>query len=231
MSGLGVMLFTLFLPVSLFAHVKSITPRPDELLQVKTAIGIATIIQVPDTIQSAIIGDQSGFKVEYIDKAVTIKPLRFGARTNLYLITSKQRFNLTLVSAHQDQADYVIYIKDKIVIPKVSWQKFAREVRSDTMTLKITRVGVSSEGFVLLDGSISSSEYRIIRPQDFWIYQGKDSKTINSLFISQRSVTKNKPVILGLSFAKSDIDKNVPVQLTLKDQESLSIQIPDSLWK
>ena len=231
MSGLGRVLFTLFLPMSLLAHVKSITPRPDELLKVKTAIGIATIIKTPDTIQSAIIGDQSGFKIEYIDKAVTIKPLRPGARTNLYLITGKQRFNLTLVPAHQDQADYVIYIKDKIVIPKVTWQKFVREVHSDTLTMKITRIGVSSAGVVLLDENISSSTYQVIRPQDFWLYQGKDSKTINSLFISERHVNKDRPVLLGLSFSKSDIDKNVPITLTLKDEKNISIQIPDSLWK
>ena len=231
MTGLSIFLWTLLLPVSLLAHVKSITPRPDELLQVKTAIGIATIIQVPDTIQSAIIGDQSGFKIEYIDKAVTVKPLRSGAKTNLYLITAKQRFNITLVPAHQDQADYVIYIKDKIVIPKVTWQKFVREVRSDTLTLKITRVGVSMDGFILLDGIISANSFQVVRPEDFWIYQGKNSKTINSLFISQRIITKNKPVILGLSFSRSDIDKNAPVTLTLKDEKNLSIELPDSLWK
>ena len=146
----------LLLPTIAIAHVKSITPRPDELLQVKTAIGIATIVQVPDTIQSAIIGDQSGFKVEYIDKAVTIKPLRPGARTNLYLITSKQRFNLTLVASRQDQADYVIYIKNKQILVQVKWQNFARDTKSDTIVLKITRVGVSSEGFILLEGNISS---------------------------------------------------------------------------
>ena len=231
MTGLGILFWTMFLPVTAFGHVKSITPHLDELLQVKTAIGIATIIQVPEPITSAIIGDQSAFKVEYIDKAVTIKPLRPGARTNLYLITSKERFNLTLVPSRQDLADYVVYIKDKHVVPRVKWQDFVRVTKSEKFSLKITRIGISSDGFILVDGVISSSLNQTIRPEDFWIYQGKESKTINSLFISSRSVKKDKPVVLGLSFSKADINKKLPVTITLKGEESISIQIPDTIWK
>src|SRR6185437_1616257 len=80
------------------AHVRSVYPRLDEIIVVRAAIGIATIIQVPQAIQSAIIGDQSGFKVEYLYDAVTIKPLRYGVKTNLYLVTQNHRYNLRLLT-------------------------------------------------------------------------------------------------------------------------------------
>src|SRR5580704_8633889 len=85
-----------FLPILAFAHIHSVKMKPDQILLVKTALGIATIIETPETVQSAIIGDQSAFKVEYLDRAVTIKPLRAGAKTNLYLQTANRRYDLRL---------------------------------------------------------------------------------------------------------------------------------------
>ena len=74
------------LPILAFAHIHTVKMKPDQILLVKTALGIATIVETPESIQSAIIGDQSGFKIEYLDRAVTIKPLRASARSNLYQI-------------------------------------------------------------------------------------------------------------------------------------------------
>ena len=87
-------LLALLLASSSFANVKTVTPKTDEILEIKTALGIATIIQVPDSVQQAIVGDQSAYRIEYVDKAVTIKPLRYGAKTNLYLFTQKRRYKI-----------------------------------------------------------------------------------------------------------------------------------------
>lgn len=212
-------------------HVKSTYPKVDELLSVKTAIGIATIVQVPEPIQSAIIGDQSGFKVEYLDRAVTIKPLRFGAKTNLYLVTEKRRYNLTLVPSNQDQADYVVYIKEKYVTPSVKWRDFVREAKTENVSIKIDRVGISSDGAVLLDGMVSSKATEYIKPQNVWLYQGTTSRVINSLFLSDRKVTRDRPVRVALSVLKSEFDMKIPLILTLKNEKPLSVELPESLWK
>lgn len=96
-----------------YSNVKKIEVKVDELTTIHTAVGIATIIQLPEPIQGVIIGDQGAFKIEYLDKAITIKPLRFGAKTNLYINTPTRRFNVRLVTQNQDSSDYVVYLSPK----------------------------------------------------------------------------------------------------------------------
>jgi type IV secretory pathway VirB9-like protein len=87
------MLITLFClgyePAKVWAdtRVRRVQVQSDQIVTIKTAIGIATIIQVPDRPNSIVVGDLSAFKVEYLDQAITIKPLHSGARSNLYVYT------------------------------------------------------------------------------------------------------------------------------------------------
>lgn len=52
--------FSVLVATSGFAQIRKTQVKEDDILTVKTALGIATILQLPETIQSAIIGDQSG---------------------------------------------------------------------------------------------------------------------------------------------------------------------------
>jgi type IV secretory pathway VirB9-like protein len=79
------------LPAFASERVRKIEVKPDQIVTVRTAIGIATIIQVPERPNSIVVGDQAGFKVEYLDQAITIKPLHSGARSNLYTNTSESK--------------------------------------------------------------------------------------------------------------------------------------------
>ena len=225
-------LFAALLAFDADAHVKSVVPKPDELLLVKTALGIATIIQTPLPIQSAIIGDQSGFKVEYIDRAVTIKPLRYGAKTNLYLMTEKKRFNIRLVTLTQDQSDYVVYIKDEKANADVRWKPFEKEVMANGVRLKINRVGQSAQGYLLVEGRLSSETPLNVKSENFWILQNERSKIIDSLFISNLNVTPKQPASIGISISKADLVTNQPFVLQLRLTKTLSIQFPGGLvWK
>ena len=69
------------------AKVRHVILNQDQIVTVKTALGLATIVQVPDTPIRFVIGNKSAFKVEYLDKAVTIKPLTGSIGTNLYIYT------------------------------------------------------------------------------------------------------------------------------------------------
>ena len=105
---LGVLLASLYACVQANAGVRYIPTKKDQIITVKTSLGIATIIQVPDRPTSVVIGDQSAFKVEYLDTAITIKPLITNARTNLYIYTDWQRYNVKLIPTKKTQADYVL---------------------------------------------------------------------------------------------------------------------------
>lgn len=218
-----------------FAQIRKTQVKEDDILTVKTALGIATILQLPETIQSAIIGDQSGFKIEYLDKAVTIKPLRYGAKTNLYLVTGTRRFNLRLVSGNQDQADYIVYFK-KPEPPKAetNWRNISRSASKNNLKLSLVRIGQAPSGFILIDALLTSTRdlRTMIKPESVWIRQSGNSRVINSLFMSDSKVEKGKPLRLGISLAKSDLVLGKPVTIEISSEQSVSLQISEAdLWK
>lgn len=215
------------------AHVRNIVANGDSIMTVRTALGIATIIQLPETIQSVIIGDGSGFKVEYIDRAVTIKPLRFGVRTNLYLVTDKRRYNLRLVTQAQDLADFVVYVRNPANKVAVRWRKLAHFGETENLRLSVNRMARSDGGFVLIDAKLSSksTETTAIKPEDFWIVQGNTSRAINGLFISGLGLSKSNPVSIGISLAKSDLLANKPIVIELRMKHKISVSIPETnVW-
>lgn len=218
--------------MSLAAHIRSVPLASNQILNINTALGIATIIQLQETIQSVIIGDQSGFKVEPLDKAITIKPLRWGAKTNLYLVTEKQRYNLKLHTDKQEIADFIVYIQMAKDESNILWRTFEKKVQVNSLTFELLKIGKSKSGFILLSGRIRSKESQTIKPEQFWIYQGNQSKVINGLYLSSTSVTLKYPIEFGISLALSDLEEKKPIILELKSNPNLTLAIPaDVLWK
>lgn len=227
--------FSLLLTTTGFAQIRKTQVKEDDILTVKTALGIATILQLPETIQSAIIGDQSGFKIEYLDKAATIKPLRYGAKTNLYLVTGSRRFNLRLVSGSQDQADYIVYLKKpEPPKPEAKWRNILRSASKKNLKLSVVRIGQGPSGFILIDALLTSTQdlRTMIKPESVWIRQSGNSKVINSLFMSDSKVEKGKPLRIGISLAKSDLVLGKPATIEVNSEQSVSLQISEAdLWK
>ena len=113
MNPFFIWIFLFFISFETFAapsRVKRVPVLPDQIVTVKTALGIATIIQVPDRPNSLVVGDNEAFKVEYLDQAITIKPLHGGAKSNLYIYTDYRRFNVQLITGVEAAADYVVYL-------------------------------------------------------------------------------------------------------------------------
>lgn len=217
------------------AQVRKVTVKDDNILTIRTALGIATIVQLPDVIQSAIIGDQSGFKVEYLDRAVTIKPLRWAAKTNLFLVTGKRRHNLRLQTGSQEAADYIVYIQNpEMNSPNTRWITVRRSSMSEDLKLTVERIGKTASGFLLLDVTLSSnmSQRISIKPGDIWIKQNGSSKVINGLFLSDLKIEKKTPARIGISLAKSDLVTGKAIVIEVRGQRSVSITVSeDLLWK
>ena len=192
-------------PILAFAHIHTVKMKPDQILLVKTALGIATIVETPETIQSAIIGDQSGFKIEYLDHAVTIKPLRPGAKTNLYLQTENRRYDLRLETNKQESADYIVYLRTNDAHLPIVWKSISKTASSNDLTLKCLRVGRLPQGFILLDLRLTSKGKEKLLPENVWLMQGRDSKVINGLFLSKLEVSKDRPVMMAMTLQKSDL--------------------------
>ncbi len=210
------------------AHVRTIVPRPDQIIEVHTALGIATMIQTTLPILPAISGDQSGFRVEYLDKSTIIKPLRPGAKTNLFLLTDKQRYNLRLSTGPEANSDYVIYLKDKPSRSEIRWRLVNREVANNGGRLKLLRVGLTTGGTLVFEMRLQSFSDTSIKADDFWLIEKSQSKVIDDLYVSDLNLKARKDVTVGLAVAKSDLQPRFPITLEFRGKDPLSIQIPAS---
>lgn len=228
-------IFTLLLLIhsmGFASPIRKANLRPDGIININTALGIATIIQLPETIQSIIIGDQSGFKVEYLDKAVTIKPLRWGAKTNLYLVTEKQRYNIRLHTDRQESADFIVYVQTPKDEATVKWKNFEKRVQTANSTFEILRVGTSKAGFLILTGRLCTQDSQTIKPEEFWVFQGSSSRTINGLYISSNKASAKTPIEFGISLSKSDLEERKSLRIELKTNSAWALEIPwEVLWK
>lgn len=168
---------------------------------------------------------------------MTIKPLRGSAKTNLYLLADKKRYNIRLQTLTQDSADYIVYILSSFrdgANSQVRWQKSGKSNDAYGLILVIERIGISQHDFVLLDLSLKlkTNEFVTIKPEDVWVFQGDNSKTVNSLFLSSTKLTKDKPLKIGVSIARSDLVKGKPIRVELKGSKTNSTSISEvALWK
>lgn len=215
-----------------FGNIKNVTPKNDEIIEVKTALGIATIIQMPDTVQSAIMGDQSAYRIEYVDRAVTIKPLRASAKTNLYLFTKERRYNLRLTVVPQNLAYYIIYIRKVDFGAGPRWTPVGQAVANADLTFKALKVGTTRDGFFLLNLSVTAKKPLTLEPDDFWVFQGKTSKVLQSLFLSRKGLRKGQTASVGISIKRSEL---IAQGLTLevrKGQKPARLDVAKGLvWK
>lgn len=213
------------------AGVRTVRPEGDEIVLVKTKLGMTTLIYAPSPIQPSIVGDQSSFRIDLLSDFMSVKPLRFGAQTNLFVMTQKRRFNVHLQTV-SGPADDIVYIREKSSGDTVSWRPLHKSSSNAELRLSIERVGSSREGFFLLDGKISAKTASRIKPETFWITQSGKSRPIEHLFISERTIPSNRPVRFGLSVAKAELDRSKAVTLELRGGTALSITVPgDALWK
>jgi len=114
MNRFFIFIFLCFIALEIRAdkRIKHIRVGKEEIIPVHTALGVATLIQLPERPNSAVIGDQESFKVEYLDQGISLKPLHGHARSNLYLYTDTKRFNLQLTTGPASQADFVVHLEE-----------------------------------------------------------------------------------------------------------------------
>ena len=221
-------------------RVRRVAVQGDQIVTVKTSLGIATIIQVPDRPNSVVVGDQDSFKVEYLDQAITIKPLSGGAKSNLYIYTDWRRFNVALISGSEAIADYVVYLD----IPKekpqttsnkdsgIKWTDLKNSLKSDTLSLSIKRVGRTKEGILLVEFLVSSTVKEVFKPEWLWLTQSGETRTIHNLFMSALEVNPLRPISGVLQMREIDLTVNDPVRVELRRKRTsyLTIQKVTS-WK
>lgn len=220
-------------------RVRRVEVQGDQIVTVRTSIGIATIIQVPDRPNSVVVGDQDSFKVEYLDQAITIKPLSSGGKTNLYVYTDWKRYNVELISGHGEAADYVVYLdnpkqKTQSTNEKspIAWTPFKNSLRNDNLTVETKRLGRTRDGILLVEFHVRSSKKDKFNPEWLWITQNGETKPIHNLFLSHLEIAPVSSIQGVLQLRRDDVAVNEPVRIEMRrTKTSYLTLIKASAWK
>lgn len=221
------------------ARVRTVEVKKDQIVTVRTALGVATIIQVPDRPTSLVVGDQTAFKVEYLDQAITIKPLHGGARSNLYIYTDYRRFNVQLVTTVETSADYVVYLESQNAKPvtkantsKDGWRAYKNVLRNDSLTLETKRVSNSTDGSLLVEFEVRGSDNEKFRPEWLWLTQNGKPKPIQGIALSSQELKSNRPIKGLLQILEKDVNRNEALRIELRRKKTSYLTIPSEVaWK
>lgn len=236
---IGILLIAFPLEAGASSRVRRVSVQSDQIVTVQTALGIATIIQVPDRPNSLVVGDTESFKVEYLDQAITIKPLLGGAKSNLYIYTDYRRFNVQLVAGSEANADYVVYLeapREKIVSkfekPTLIWTNFQNRLTSESLSLEVKRVGRTRDNILIVEFLVRGKKKEKIDPEWFWITQNGETKPIHRLVFSKIEVTPNSNVDGVIQILKSDIEPSAPIRMELRRKRAAFLTLPEvKKWK
>ncbi|HXH75399.1 MAG TPA: TrbG/VirB9 family P-type conjugative transfer protein [Bacteriovoracaceae bacterium] len=214
-------------------RVRYARPIKDQIVTIRVALGIATIIQVPDKPQSVIVGDQDSFKVEYLDQAITIKPLIPGVKTNLYVNTDWQRYNLELVTGSESAADYVVYLENPQTPKKevterketLKWKKFKNQLKNEEIIFEVGRVARSGAE-LLVEFSVKSRRDEKFDPGWVWVTQIGVSRPIQHLYLSGVDLSRGKIVSGSINLKSSDIYGHAPIRIELRRKKLSYLTLP-----
>ena len=221
-------------------RVRRVPVQGDQIVTVRTSIGIATIIQVPDRPNSVVVGDQDSFKVEYLDQAITIKPLSGGAKSNLYIYTDWKRFNVELVSGSESIADYVVYLENptekssaySIVDTGIRWTPFKNSLRNESFQLEVKRLGKTRDGILLIEFLVTSKKKEGFKPEWIWLTQNGEMRAIHNLFMSSLESNPQKSISGILQVREADLNTTEAIRVELRRQKVSYLTIPKaSTWR
>jgi len=221
----------LTLPNEAFAkeRIRTVELKKDQIVTVNTALTVATIVQVPDRPLSVVVGDSEAFKVEYLDQAITIKPLSSSARSNLYIYTDYRRFDVALVTGSERSADYVVYLKPKVTPPKkpepITWIKVDRSFVADGILISVRRVAKAKD-VALIEFGLSSKQRLRIDPAAFWLTSNTKTVPIENLTLSALETEKDR-ILSGLIEVKTgSLNPESILKLEYRGKKPNAVNLP-----
>lgn len=228
-------IFMFLLPLSTWARVRTVEVKKDQIVTVRTAVGVATIIQVPDRPNSLVVGDQSAFKVEYLDQAITIKPLHGAARSNLYIYTDYRRFNVQLIASVESAADYVVYLEnpnEKVKSSPIGWRNFRNHLKNESLVLETKRLAKTADGVLLIEFEVRSEIREKFRPEWLWLTQGEITRPLHSLALSGQDLGSGRSIKGVMQVLRSDISTSEGLRIELRRKKKSYLTIPKGVaWK
>lgn len=216
-------------------RVRTVEVKKDQIVTVRSALGVATIIQVPDRPNSLVVGDQNAFKVEYLDQAITIKPLHGNARSNLYIYTDYRRFNVQLVTTNESLADYVVYLEnpqEKVKSSAIGWQNYRNHLKNESLILETKRLAKTADGVLLIEFEVRSETREKFRPDWLWITQEGKTRPIHNLALSAQELNPGRPVKGLIQVLRADVSTAESLRVELRRKKTSYLTIPKGVvWR
>jgi hypothetical protein len=195
--------------------------------------GYSTLIKFDTHPEPGLIGDQDGFKVEYMKNLVAIKPLVSKGKTNLFIFTKDGQFNFQLI-ASKGRHDNIVYVqlsdraraqsaaaKPALLVDDLLTRKMGKLALSGDMKLTLEAIStpVSRSTLVLkfsLEQKAAENHEAIkIDPKSFSVRQDAKSIKIENTFIETKKLSANSFITSGLILIRMlDIKKTAPLTLS-----------------
>jgi hypothetical protein len=185
--------------------------------------GFSTLLKFDSHPEPGLIGDQDGFKVEYMKNMVAIKPLVSKGKTNLFLFTKDGQFNFQLV-AGKGRHDNIVYVQAGASQSHGSQPKLAVLI-DDLLTRKLGKVVVSGGTKLILESiatpvsrstvvlKISVEQRQSVDAKSFTIRDGKKVIPVENVFLESRVGPSSITVTSGLILIRAQEIKKGALRL------------------
>jgi hypothetical protein len=199
------------------ATIRTVNVKSDLLIPIHTSLGYSTILEFQEKPLSSILGDQDAFKLEYVGNSITLKPLFHNAKSNLFVYTSFDRFNFSIITSPPPDTDYVVHIS-KVSDDQTSSTKPTREMNTSPylvipinlkssksgFTLKIEEVELAKDtndpraaSLIKFDLSSTTDSYRFL-PASFGLKQAGHFLDLEGIYLERIDTSKNAPPVNGV---------------------------------
>ncbi len=208
-----ILLSLLFLSWAHGSPVKELSLKPQEVGVINTSIGYSTVIQLSQKPLNVVLGDQAAFRIEFINDSITIKPIRPAAKTNLFIFTENDRFNLTIRVGQSASVDYVVRLRRIFTDPKKTVQ-LNRFQTNNGLRLTLMRA-TYNERETFLDFSIQNTgkHFLTLSPDLFRVAVDDILKPIRSLYLDNVGIKPGGLVTGSILFPATNLGKKLSLWL------------------
>jgi hypothetical protein len=227
--SLGIFLI-LYANRSLAAGVREVVASNRSLTPIHTALGFSTILEFPGKPISAVLGDQDGFKLEYVGSSITLKPLVPNAKSNLFVFTDTGRYNFSLASGPAGAVDYIVSIRPSSEPTKPGEAKSVEPYlvirpgkKSSVLgiTLSVDRIKLARNtndprsASLIEFQAITKTKPYALKASSFGVRQGGKYLDIESIYLGSLALLPGVPVDGVIAVLNQDWNARAPFVLVL----------------
>lgn len=252
------MVFLLILLLSLAPPVfaksmRTVRLAEGEMEAIYVQPGFSTLIKFDSHPEPGLIGDQDGFKVEYMRNLVAIKPLVSKGKTNLFIFTKEGQFNFQLV-ASRERHDNMVYVTPKrdngyvspgvkvaVPVDELVTRRLNKTVALGSCRLTLESVAIPGSRstfvlkFLIQEKAVKEQDDYRLDQESLAVFQGGKAIKIENVFLETKRLRGRSFNTAGLILIRAaDLKTGEPIRLrySLKtSKQDLSVSFTPELGR